>query len=715
MSPPTLQRAEQPPLPPAGAGRAVGGLAAALLCAALRLAAALPLAAGLPLAAALPLAACGDAVPPASDGGAGADGADALDPDHQTAADTASAEAASADSADDAGPEPADDADTGADADVAALCPGGAGCPCSEDGECDDGDPCTTGQLCPGGACTAGVASCDDGNACTADACSPDGACTAPASGGPCSDGDPCTLSDTCSAGVCAAGKALACDDANGCTSDACQAGIGCVYMATSATCADENACTQTSFCHLGHCQDGAPKVCDDGSPCTWETCMPETGCTAWALPLASACTDTVAGGRCWQAMSAKLTWAQARGACHAWGGELASVRSKPDNDLARGLVEKACGKVDAWLGYSDHAQEGHWRWLDGGPLGGFAAWAKSEPTDAGDEDFAVLGSGGEWNDVGAAATAPCLVCARPLAVACDDPLGCSGGAQCAGGACLGSTATATCDDGDACTADACAVGSGCSHKPLGDGASCGAGLCAGGVCVLPPTPGKEPPTCAAILLASAATPTSGLYWIDPDGPGGATAAFQAWCDMHSDGGGWTTAMIVDGADAKFNYDGEPWLKPVAFGPSKSSAGAVLPSAWLLPVTALRISMLDAGVRRGLTLAAKATSLQQLFVDGKQLTTAAGLPAWEGLLAAGSLQPHCQLEGINVSGGSTAIRVGILGNNENDCGSVDSWIGVGGKATICGIVDQPVAGNVACWGPDNGDRALATITTLLVR
>ncbi len=614
-------------------------------------------------------------------------------------------------------------ADAGADlpADISTTaCPGGAGCPCQADGDCDDGDPCTTGQACPAGICTAGTATCDDSNACTDDACAADGTCSHAPHAGFCEDGDPCTIADLCADSTCTAGKARVCDDSNACTTDVCEPGIGCVYLATDATCVAESTCAFAAMCHLGQCVDGLAKPCDDGSPCTWDTCMPETGCTSFAVPLSGECTDTVHGGRCWAATAATLTWTDARIACHSWGGELAAVRSLPDNGFVRALATSACGDVSAWIGLSDHAQEGHWHWTDA-IHGGFANWADGQPSKAsgsattGGEDFGVMAGDGTWSGVTQATTEPCFVCARPLAIGCDAPTGCKTGAHCQAGTCLPATATATCDDGNSCTADACTPGQGCAHAVLPDGSSCGVGTCTSGACVATSVSGQEAKSCAAILAASATTPTDGLYTIDPDGAG-PVAAFATWCDMHGDGGGWTLAMKIDGSDTQFAYGGAAWVTAKAFGTGGLDGnGAVLASAWMLPVSAVRVGMREQNVWRWLTLPVQATSLQAIFSTGKTIGTSAGLPAWEALLADGSLQSHCQLEGFNVVTTSTSLRIGIQGNNEQDCATVDSWIGLGAASNVCGMTNKPVAGDMACYGADFGDRTTSISGAIFVR
>ncbi len=45
--------------------------------------------------------------------------------------------------------------------------------------------------------------------------------------------------------------------------------------------------------------------------------------------------------------------------------------------------------------------------------------------------------------------------------------------------------------------------------------------------------------TCTDLLANNAALAT-GLYWIDTDGDDDASDSFQVWCDMQTDGGGWT-------------------------------------------------------------------------------------------------------------------------------------------------------------------------------
>jgi hypothetical protein len=58
-----------------------------------------------------------------------------------------------------------------------------------------------------------------------------------------------------------------------------------------------------------------------------------------------------------------------------------------------------------AWIGLSDAAVEGEWRWLDGpeaGDLAVYTNWAANEPNDyISGEDYTQIRTNGTWNDHG--------------------------------------------------------------------------------------------------------------------------------------------------------------------------------------------------------------------------------------------------------------------------------------------------------------------------
>ncbi len=172
--------------------------------------------------------------------------------------------------------------------------------PANEGATCDDGDACTTMSACQAGQCEGNAAlDCDDGNSCTANTCDPATGCvsTPMVDDTPCDDGDLCTLNDTCQGGACAAGAIPDCSALDGqCAAGACDPATGgCVAAAINegGACASSDQCVVGTTCQSGLCQGGAPLDCEDGNPCTLNTCDGATGCITMAATDGLACADT--------------------------------------------------------------------------------------------------------------------------------------------------------------------------------------------------------------------------------------------------------------------------------------------------------------------------------------------------------------------------------------------------------------------------------------
>jgi len=117
---------------------------------------------------------------------------------------------------------------------------------------------------------------------------------------------------------------------------------------------------------------------------------------------------------------------------------------------------------------------------------------------------------------------------------ACEDNSVCTLGDACAQGECVPGQEQLACDDSNPCTVDGCDPVTGCTHDDLEDGTECGADkVCSGGTCH-----SITMTTCYAWKLANPQA-ADGEYTIDPDG-NGPGQTMQIYCDMQSDGGGWT-------------------------------------------------------------------------------------------------------------------------------------------------------------------------------
>ncbi len=96
--------------------------------------------------------------------------------------------------------------------------------------------------------------------------------------------------------------------------------------------------------------------------------------------------------------------------------------------------------------------------------------------------------------------------------------------------------------------------------------------------------------------------------------------------------------------------------------------------------TSICLGMEIAGRKRWMKIDKSQSSLLELFGDGKYQATSFTKNEWKNLVnGGGSLQNNCNRQGFNVRDdyGIMVARIGILGNNDNNCKSTDSYIGFG--------------------------------------
>lgn len=591
---------------------------------------------------------------------------------------------------------------------------------------CDDGKKCTVQDQCKNGACIGAANPCSDGNDCTFDSCTESTGCGhAPsADGAACGATGACGKAGACKSGVCNGASANKCDDGNPCTNDICNDGGGCSHAHNIASCDDGDKCTSPDVCSGGLCKSGVKTNCDDGVVCTVDSCDKTKGCVT--APKADTymppCDGAVEGNSCYKAFAQWKNWPDAQKICKAWGGHLATISSELENTTVR-LLSIACTGQEtgfAWIGLNDFATEGKFLWADNTPLK-YTKWRDNEPNNlGGNEDaVAIYRNDGTWLDYAHFAATQCWVCERPLPALCDDPSKCVKKGRCdKAGACK--SETPGCDDGNACTLDTCDGKGGCTYGKAKDGTNCaGTGVCSNGLCLAGVS--SHPASSCAALHASNPTLKSGVYMLDPDGAG-VGPKFKAYCDMTSDGGGWTLVMKIDGNASTFAYDSGHWKSTVGHNWQQTdfdNKEAKLLSYATVGFSEVRVGMQTNGITKWLKFPYKASSLYSVIADGKHRPTKLGPAKWRGLISSSSMQNHCNREGFNAAAfsGQARVRIGLIANNENNCFSPDSRIGLGGRGLSCKTDNNNTCGNAAhasCQA-DNGTRNIKSFGYVLVR
>jgi cysteine-rich repeat protein len=377
-------------------------------------------------------------------------------------------------------------------------------------GFCSDSDPCTVGDTCANGACQPGAPiNCDDGNLCTDDYCAADGSCVHSPNSAPCDDGSACTTNDVCQGGMCTHLTMVNCDDKNPCTTDSCSPVKGCSYATNNAMCDDKNACTALDVCKDGSCTGTAPLNCNDGNPCTTDSCLPESGCVNQnnTLPCfdGDVCTtgDTCFKGSCLPTgmLACDDKNPCTDDVCDKQVGCVHTPNTAPCDDKNACTVDDVCSAGGCFGTTPPDCSDGNICTTDGClPATGCVHTFNTESCDDGNtctvgdacKDGActpgaplLCNDGNACTDDSCNPAKGCLF--TPNAAACSDGDACTVGEACADGSCKGGSKL-PCNDQNVCTADSCNSATGCvftpAPGPCDDGSKCTTGeTCSDGSC----------------------------------------------------------------------------------------------------------------------------------------------------------------------------------------------------------------------------------------
>lgn len=109
-------------------------------------------------------------------------------------------------------------------------------------------------------------------------------------------------------------------------------------------------------------------------------------------------------------------TWEQAQKACLRNGGELVMIDTEAENTALFKSLGARFSINEAWIGLSDEAIEGQFRWVSGDPLE-VPMWRGGEPNNSGNEDCTEWVRGdARWNDLACSAKLPSF-CEKPQPV----------------------------------------------------------------------------------------------------------------------------------------------------------------------------------------------------------------------------------------------------------------------------------------------------------
>ena len=170
-----------------------------------------------------------------------------------------------------------------------------------------------------------------------------------------------------------------------------------------------------------------------------------------------------------------------------------------------------------------------------------------------------------------------------------------------------------------------------------------------------------------------------------------------------------------------FHYDAALWGNNETFNINGGKTGldsneTKLPTYWNTSFSKICLGMMIDSQAKFITISRNASSLYSVIADGQYRDTSLGRGTWKLLIGSeASLQSHCNKEGFNTvseEAGYSKARIGIIGNNEQDCKRCDSRIGFG---TGGNDDDSNSCGNEATYSDDNGDKHIKAMGYILVQ
>ena len=423
-----------------------------------------------------------------------------------------------------------------------------AGAPRADGTTCSDGNATTRFDICEAGVCRGYAcgsdAQCGDGEACNGSERCVSRSCVA---GTPmvCGDGDVCNGTETCRASACVAGTAMQCPTDDGPCFDAfCDPAAGCRVQLHP----EGSTCSSTSGvpgqCAAGVCtppQACLTTGCNDGNPCTRDTCG-ATGCTFDPAPMrGTTCSDgnaTTFDDVC-----------TASGSCAGTPGQC-----EVDTDCAASTDMCAGPRV-----CSSHMCVSSAPRADGTTCSDGNASTRFDVCQSGVCRGFACGSDAQCSDGEACNGAERCVsnaCVAGPPMVCGDGDVCNGAETCRNSTCLAGTSVQCPADPGPCMDSFCDPAAGCRVQAHPNGSMCtmtgtsAPGQCSAGACVatMPGGGGTDPTTCEAAFGAPSDVhqvrtdepeTSRKIVWSAPLNPMGSLLEYR------KQGGKWTSLRAV--------------------------------------------------------------------------------------------------------------------------------------------------------------------------